>query len=68
MAHELYFAHWLWLLAWIALILPPFWKIFAKAGFSPWLALLVLVPLVNLIVLYVVAFSRWPALPERTAP
>lgn len=65
MAHELYFAHWLWMLVWIAVILPPFWKIFAKAGFSPWLALLVLVPLVNLIVLYVVAFSRWPALPEQ---
>lgn len=66
--HEFYFAHWLWLLVWIAVILPPFWKIFGKAGFSPWLALLVLVPLVNLIVLYVVAFSRWPALPGRAAP
>ena len=68
MGQELYVAHWLWMLAGIALIMPPFWKIFAKAGFSPWLALLVLVPLVNLIVLYIVAFSRRPVLPERTAP
>lgn len=62
--HEFYFGHWLWLLAWIAVILPPFWKIFAKAGFSPWLSLLILVPIVNLVTLYVVAFSRWPGLPE----
>jgi hypothetical protein len=26
--------------------------------------LLILVPVVNLVVLYIVAFSRWPALPE----
>jgi hypothetical protein len=37
----------------------PFWKIFRKAGFSPWLTLLMWVPLVNYIILYVVAFSRW---------
>jgi uncharacterized membrane protein YhaH (DUF805 family) len=36
-----------------------FWKIFSKAGFSGWLALLMIVPLVNLIVLCYVAFSRW---------
>ena len=66
MMNELYFAHGLWMLAGIALILPPFWNIFAKAGFSPWLALLMLVPLVNLVVLYVVAFSRWPALPDQS--
>jgi len=64
--HEFYFfGHGLWLLVWIALILPPFWKIFAKAGFSPWLSLLVLIPLANLVVLYIVAFSRWPALPDQ---
>jgi hypothetical protein len=60
MMHEFYFAHLLWVGVWIALILPPFWTIFAKAGFSPWLSLLMLVPGVNLIVLYMVAFSRWP--------
>lgn len=65
MVQELHFAHGLWLLAWIALILPPFWKIFAKAGFSPWLALLILVPVVNLVVLYIAAFSPWPALPDQ---
>ena len=40
----------------------PYWQIFKKAGFSPALSLLMLVPFVGLIVLFVVAFSDWPAL------
>lgn len=42
-----------------ALLVVPFWKIFSKAGFSGWLALLMPIPLVSLIVLYYVAFSTW---------
>ena len=41
-------------------VLTPFWRIFKKAGFSPWLSLLTMIPLVNLFVLYYVAFARWP--------
>jgi hypothetical protein len=37
----------------------PYWKIFGKAGFSPALSLLIIVPLANLIVLYYVAFADW---------
>ena len=36
----------------------PFWNIFRKTGYSGALSFLMLVPGVNLIVLYVVAFSR----------
>jgi hypothetical protein len=43
----------------LPIFIVPYWKIFSKAGFSGWLSLLMLVPLVNLIVLYVVAFSPW---------
>jgi hypothetical protein len=43
----------------------PYWFIFKKAGFSPWLCILMLVPLANLIVLYVVAFSPWNVMPEN---
>jgi ATP-dependent Zn protease len=39
--------------------LPPFWAIFRKAGFSPWLSLLMLIPAVNLVALYIMAFSKW---------
>jgi hypothetical protein len=42
-------------------VVPPFWMIFKKAGFQPILSLLMLVPLVNLAMLYIVAFSNWKA-------
>lgn len=41
----------------------PYWQIFKKAGFTPWLALLMFVPLANIIILYVVAFSQWRVVP-----
>ena len=40
----------------------PFWKIFSKAGFSGALSLLMLVPLVNLVMIFVLAFAPWPSL------
>ena len=47
----------------LTVILPvlviPYWRIFSKAGFPGFLALLIVVPLVNLIVLYYVAFADW---------
>jgi hypothetical protein len=50
-------------------VLPPYWMIFKKAGFSPWLALLMYVPLANIIVLYFVAFSSWKVVPPpQSAP
>jgi hypothetical protein len=39
----------------------PFWKICERIGLSPWLSLLILVPLVNLIFIYFIAFSEWPS-------
>ena len=41
------------------LLVIPYWQIFKKAGFSPLLSVLVLVPIANLIILYLVAFSEW---------
>ena len=38
----------------------PFWKIFRKAGFPPAASLLMLIPVVNLIALYFVAFASGP--------
>jgi hypothetical protein len=42
----------------------PIWKIVSKAGYSGFWSLLSLVPVVNLIMLWVFAFSAWPR--ERT--
>lgn len=41
----------------------PFWWIYQKAGFSPWLSLLMLVPGLNVLALYHLAFVRWRAKP-----
>jgi len=50
------------------IVVPPFWAICRKAGFSPWFSLLIVVPWVNLIGLYVLAFSNWrPALSTQAA-
>jgi hypothetical protein len=49
----------------VILLLPPFWVIFKKAGFQAILSVLMVVPLVNLILLYFVAFSEWKAGPAQ---
>jgi hypothetical protein len=45
------------------ILVVPFWFIFKKAGFSAWLSILMFVPLANVIILYVVAFSQWKVVP-----
>lgn len=49
----------------VAVILFPFWKITAKAGYNGWLSLLMIFPLANLIYLYFLAFSDWPSLQAK---
>lgn len=41
------------------IVIIPYWMIFKKAGFPAWLGILMVVPLVNLVMLYVLAFSPW---------
>ncbi|MGQ9368709.1 hypothetical protein [Azospirillum sp. ST 5-10] len=50
------------------LVLWPAARILRRAGFSPWLALLVLVPVVGVLAVYaVLGHRRWPNLPARPA-
>lgn len=48
-------------------ILWPYARIFSRAGYSPWICLLMLVPIVNLIALWVFAYAQWPALTTTAA-
>jgi uncharacterized membrane protein YhaH (DUF805 family) len=41
-------------------------RIARKAGYSGWWSLLMLIPIVNVVVLWVFAFSSWPALTARS--
>lgn len=49
----------------VILIVFPCWKIFGKAGFSPWLGVLMLVPVVNVAMIFFLAFAEWPCLRDR---
>lgn len=46
----------------------PFWFICKKAGLSPWLSLLMIVPFGALVLPFLLAFIDWPALKERRPP
>jgi len=50
----------LMMLVMAVVVILPFWFIFSKAGYSKWLSLLMVVPLVNVILLYFLAFAKWP--------
>jgi hypothetical protein len=58
-------AHWIFFVGMVALILFPVGRILSRSGFSPIWSLLVFVPIVNLIGLWVFAFSDWAA--KRTS-
>jgi flagellar basal body-associated protein FliL len=48
----------------IAIVMVPFWFILKKAGFTPWLCLVCLIPsLGTLVLLYVLAFADWKVVP-----
>lgn len=42
------------------LVLWPLARVLRRMGFSPWLSLLYIIPLANLVMLWVVAYSDWP--------
>jgi hypothetical protein len=52
--------HWLIVIIWLAAFLVPAWRIVSKAGFSGALSLLLLIPLVNIIFIWIFAFVKWP--------
>jgi len=49
-------------------VILPFWKIFSKAVFSGSLPLLMLIPLVNLLMIFFLVFTEWPALKQVKHP
>jgi ABC-type transport system involved in cytochrome c biogenesis permease subunit len=51
------------MLVFLVIFIVPFWFICKKAGFSPWLALVNLLPMGTLILLYILAFAEWKVVP-----
>jgi hypothetical protein len=60
--------HWLIVLIIAVSIFYPYFRIIQKAGYTGWWALLMVVPLVNFIMLWVLALSDWPALRRGPRP
>ena len=54
------FGHWIFFALMVALILYPVGRILNRLGLSPFWSLLIFIPFVNLISLWVLAFSDWP--------
>lgn len=44
----------------------PFWFICKKAGLSPWLSFVSLIPFGTVILLFIIAFIDWPTLKSST--
>jgi hypothetical protein len=53
-------AHWFFFVVMVAVVLYPVGRILNRIGLSPFWSLLIFVPVVNLIALWVLAFSGWP--------
>jgi hypothetical protein len=52
--------HWLAFVVMVALVLYPTGRILGRIGFSPFWSILALVPLANLVALWILAFVGWP--------
>jgi len=54
------FGFWFAFLFWIIILLIPIFRILKRTGHSPVWSLLFVIPLVNVLALWVFAFKRWP--------
>jgi len=53
--------HWLWMLVMAVAVVVPVWRICQRTGYPGWIGVLILIPMVNLALLYFLAFANWPA-------
>ncbi len=51
---------------WGLMLIVPFWQIFKKAGMSPALSFLMIVPIINVVMLYVLAYTPWNPVSSRS--
>lgn len=51
----------------LVVMMIPYYRIVQKAGFNGWLCLLMLVPMVNIVMIWIFAFTTWPIEQRRDA-
>lgn len=54
--------HWVFFIVILVAMLYPYVRIIRRAGYSGWWMLTMLVPIVNIVMLWIFAFAKWPAL------
>jgi len=54
--------HWIIVLIILLVYLLPIIKILQKAGYSGWWCILLFIPIVNIVFLWIFAYSDWPSL------
>ena len=47
-------------LGYLIIVLVPVAKILSRAGFSKWLSVLAIIPIINIVLLWVFAYVSWP--------
>jgi hypothetical protein len=57
--------HWLVLAIYALVLGVPFWRILRRAGLSGWAVIAFMIPVINLLALWSLAFLPWPAV-DRT--
>ena len=55
----------IWFIVYVLVLVIPIARILGRLGFNPWLAALAVIPIVNLICLWLLAYTDWPR--DRTA-
>lgn len=64
--NSMWAGHWLWTLLIGVVLVIPVWRLCQRAGYPGVLGVLILIPLVNLALLYFIAFAEWPAEKSRS--
>lgn len=54
-----------WVISFAIFFVVPFWKLFKRTGFKPVFSIIALIPGGVLLLLWVVAFAKWPAFAEK---
>ena len=54
-----------WVISFAIFFVVPFWKLFKRTGFKPVFSIIALIPGGVLLLLWVVAFAKWPAFAEE---
>ncbi|MEO6823535.1 MAG: hypothetical protein ABI167_02190 [Nitrosospira sp.] len=54
-----------WVISFAVFFVVPFWKLFNRTGFNPVFSIVALIPGGVVLLLWVVAFAKWPASAEK---